>query len=152
MTFNRITPTWLHRAQILLRLLFAGMLIYASADKLLNPLEFSHAVSNYQLTGLRLSRWVAISLPYLELLLGLLLLAGVWLDAAGLLNFLLMMLFLTVVSQAYSRGLEINCGCFSVDGNTRIGADDLAINLLLAAASALLMWLNFRKPSGASDR
>ena len=152
MTFNRITPTWLHRAQILLRLLFAGMLIYASADKLLNPLEFSHAVSNYQLTGLRLSRWVAISLPYLELLLGLLLLAGVWLDAAGLLNFLLMMLFLTVVSQAYSRGLEISCGCFSVDGNTRIGADDLAINLLLAAASALLMWLNFRKPSGASDR
>lgn len=145
MTFNRIPPVWLHRVRLLLRLLFAGMLIYASADKILHPFEFSHAVSNYQLLGLRLSRWVAVSLPYLELLLGLLLLAGIWLDAAALLNFLLMVLFLAVVSQAYVRGLEINCGCFSVDGNTRIGLDDLVFNLALAAGSALLMWLVLRK-------
>ncbi len=124
-----------------LRLFFAGTLIYASIDKILNPIDFAQTIFNYQIIGVRLSRWVAIWLPYLELILGLFLLAGIWLKSSARLNLSLMLIFLVAVGQAYFRGLKISCGCFAVDGPEKIGIGDIFSNIALLLASIVLVLL-----------
>lgn len=123
---------------IALRIGFGAILIAASIDKLLHPIQFAQAVENYQVFGEVLSRWVAIWLPYLEILTGVLLILGIWFDAAAILNFLMMTIFFLALMQAYIRGLDINCGCFSVQGGTKLGLGKLLYNLLLFGGSSIL--------------
>lgn len=56
---------------------------------------------------------MALILPWLELILGLLLVSGFWLSGAALgVNFL-MIIFLSALIFNTARGLNIPCGCFS---------------------------------------
>lgn len=125
---------------IALRIGFGAILIAASIDKLLHPIQFSQAVENYQVFGEVLSRWTAIWLPYLEILTGVLLILGVWFDAAAILNFLMMGIFFLALTQAYARGLDINCGCFSVEGDAKLSFGKLLYNLLLLGGSIILVF------------
>ena len=124
---------------IALRLTFGGLLIAACVDKIIHPLEFAQAVENYQVFGERFARWVAVWLPYLELIVGIFLILGIWYDAAVILNFIMMAVFFIAITQAYVRGLDINCGCFSADGGTKIDLPKLSYNFLLLAGSFILM-------------
>ncbi len=56
------------------RLLLAAVFIYAGAVKGTDPVEFAGQVANYQLLPYAWNYLVAATLPYLELLCGLLLL------------------------------------------------------------------------------
>lgn len=122
----------------LLRIIFGGMLIYASIEKIISPLDFAQLVENYQIVGPRTSRWIAVGLPYLELIVGILLITGFWLDSAVVLNFLMMSVFLIAVTQAYLRGLDIRCGCFSSEGS-EINPGKIAFNMFLFIGSAILL-------------
>jgi uncharacterized membrane protein YphA (DoxX/SURF4 family) len=129
---------------IALRIGFGVILIAASIDKLLHPIQFAQAVENYQVFGEVLSRWVAIWLPYLEISTGALLILGIWFDAAAILNFLMMTLFFFALIQAYVRGLDINCGCFSVEGGAKLGLGKLLYNLLLLGGSFILLFFTVK--------
>ena len=130
---------------VALRLTFGILLLVACVDKILHPLEFAQAVENYRIFGEKFARWVAIWLPYLELAVGVLLILGIWYDAATILNFLMMAVFFIAVTQAYVRGLDINCGCFSADGGTKIDLAKLAYNLLLLIGGIILMQGSLKK-------
>ena len=62
---------------ILLRLVLGGLFIYAGAVKVLDPLGFAQNIRNYDLVGQSLSFIAAVVLPWLEILAGLALAAGV---------------------------------------------------------------------------
>jgi len=53
-------------------------------------------------------------LPWLELLCGLMLLAGLRLDAALGWSIALFGIFALATGQAWARGLDISCGCFNL--------------------------------------
>jgi hypothetical protein len=55
---------------------------------------------------------VAHWLPFVELVLGLWLLSGLWLRFSSLATTLLLGGFFALMVRTYSMGLEINCGCF----------------------------------------
>jgi len=57
---------------------------------------------------------VAITLPWVELLCGLLLLANLWIDTALVATFGLLLVFVLLTAQAWIRGLNISCGCFNL--------------------------------------
>ena len=142
---------WRHPfIELLLRLTFGGMLIYAAIDKILFPIEFARVVENYQVFGAVMSRWVAVWLPYLELATGLLLVCRFWPDAATLLNVVMMALFLIAVSQAYQRGLDISCGCFGNAGAS-ITAAKVFINAMFLLSSLYLFGV-VRSRSTAADQ
>ncbi|MCK6619905.1 MAG: DoxX family membrane protein [Calditrichaceae bacterium] len=133
---NKAVQKW---AGISLRLVFGGILIAASIDKILHPVQFSQAVENYQLAGETLSRWAAVWLPYLEIITGILLILGIWVKAAAILNLGMMFIFFVAVFQAYVRGLDIHCGCFTVEGDETVDLWKILYNLLLAIGSGLLL-------------
>ncbi len=98
------------------RLLLGALFVAASVDKIAHPAQFSEIVSNYQILPGYLANIAAIVLPWLEMLLGLLILCGWWLAGAIALANLLLIAFLGALSFAVARGIDINCGCFSVTG------------------------------------
>lgn len=137
---------------LFLRIGFGLLLVSASFNKILHPFDFSQAVDNYRLLGETLSRWVAVFMPYFELLAGLCLLFGVWQDAAIPLNALLMCAFLVMVLQAFFRHLDIHCGCFTPKGESKIDAWKITENILFALGSMLLWILYHQKVRRQSIR
>ncbi|MBF0230855.1 MAG: DoxX family membrane protein [Desulfamplus sp.] len=96
-----------------LRIFMGVIFIYASYDKILNPEAFAKAVYNYQIMPDFTINIIALWLPYLELLIGLCLITGIWLPGATTISTSLMTIFISLMLFNLSRGLNINCGCFS---------------------------------------
>jgi uncharacterized membrane protein YphA (DoxX/SURF4 family) len=132
------------------------LFVYASLDKIAQPADFARIVYHYRLIGPDrlipplIPNLLAVTLPWIELLVGLLLAAGVWRrEAAGLAAGLLVV-FLVAVGAALYRGIDIeNCGCFSVGAGGR-GAGVLLLaedTAMLAVALTLWRWRSRRSPA-----
>src|SRR5213082_582115 len=121
------------RAVILIvRLMLGGIFMYAGYSKIFRPnlilspwfaLKFSITtnlstfgaqVESYRLLSAAGVSFVAHTLPFAEILLGLLLLIGWRLRIWASLVTLLMLGFLTLVTRAYLLHMNINCGCFAI--------------------------------------
>jgi len=94
------------------RVLLAGVFLYSGWVKVRAPLQFAAAISGYQIVPTRLILPLADYLPWVEIALGVLVLAGwklrwVAAGAAALLG-----IFIVVQTSTYLRGIEADCGCF----------------------------------------
>lgn len=98
---------------VLLRMFVAGIFLYASYDKILHPADFASIIKDYRILPDILINPAAIILPWLELMLGVLLVAGKWLEGSLFLVNALMLLFWTALAVSAFRGIDIGCGCFS---------------------------------------
>jgi uncharacterized membrane protein YphA (DoxX/SURF4 family) len=129
-------------------ILLGAVFVYASLDKIAQPGEFARIVYRYRLAGPTASigvmppNLVAVILPWLELLTGLLLVTGLWRREAAVLAGGMLVMFLGAVGYVMWNGIDVaHCGCFSVGGEGRgagwsLIAGDLA---LLAAAVYVLL-------------
>jgi uncharacterized membrane protein YphA (DoxX/SURF4 family) len=95
-----------------LRIVLGCIFIYASLDKINHPDLFAEAVYNYQLLPEMAVNLVAISLPWLELLSGILLVLGLWKEGSILILSGLMVVFIGALGINLARGLDVHCGCF----------------------------------------
>ena len=123
--------------RLVLRFLLAAVFLYAAYTKLrVSWLVFAMSVDSYHL----LPDWgvlvVARTLPWLELLLGLLLLAGPWLRCTALAASLQLLFFFSVMLLSCSKGMGIDCGCFGV--GEALGPWTLARDGTLLACSIAL--------------
>jgi hypothetical protein len=89
------------------------MFIWASIDKILHPNSFAMVIKDYQILPLAVVNFFAVILPYVELILGTMLVSGVWLQGAGLLTTVLLVIFWGALAFNVARGLDVHCGCFS---------------------------------------
>lgn len=99
-----------------LRWLLAVLLVWAALGKIANLQEFHANVAAYQLPLPGVWQRLAVMVvPWLELLCGILLVAGTLRRAALLCTLALCAVFVLATGQAWVRGLEISCGCFKLD-------------------------------------
>lgn len=99
----------------ILRLIVGGVFVYASLDKLMNQEDFSKAIYNYKfLPGIFINIF-AIVIPYIELISGLFLITGIYKRGSSFIISFLLIIFIVSLGQAYARGLDINCACFSLE-------------------------------------
>ena len=96
------------------RYTLAAVFIYASLDKIYNPVGFSDLIDNYHMTPIFVYNIIALTLPWLELLLGIGLIVGIYMESLLRLTILLLIMFIFVLAQAVYRGIDTNCGCFKV--------------------------------------
>jgi uncharacterized membrane protein YphA (DoxX/SURF4 family) len=125
--------------QLVLRLLLGAVFIYAAYTKLRQSwLLFALSIDSYQL----LPEWavfaLARTLPWLELALGVLLIAGVALRYLSVVATAILGLFFAVMLVSYFRGAGIDCGCFGV-GEALSVKTLLRDGVLLAAAISLVV-------------
>lgn len=100
-------------ASFWIRLILGVVFVIASVDKIIHPAAFAKAIYNYQILPDAFINLTAIILPWLELLLGILLIWGLWLPGAALLTNLLLLVFFGALLFNVARGLDVHCGCFS---------------------------------------
>lgn len=122
-------------ARIVVGLVF---LLYG-LDKIAHPDDFARAIANYRLLPEALINLVAVTLPWVECVCGLLLLAGQWVRSAALVSAFLLGVFVVAVSITIARGLDIACGCLDADSGRKVGFKLLVEDLLLLVAAAVLV-------------
>jgi uncharacterized membrane protein YphA (DoxX/SURF4 family) len=122
---------------LLLRLALGAIFVYAAWLKLSKPWAlFAMSIDSYQLLPLWAVETVARVLPWLELAVGVCLIAGIFLRSAAVATTLLLAVFFGLMVRAYAKGMEINCGCFG-PGEVISWKTLLRDGSLLAASVAL---------------
>jgi uncharacterized membrane protein YphA (DoxX/SURF4 family) len=147
------------------RLVIGGIFIYAGYSKLFLPnfmwspwfalkfslssnlTNFAFQVESYKLLSPAGVNFVAHTLPFAEILLGLLVLIGWQLRIWATLVTLILLGFVAVVTRAYLLHMNINCGCFAtpepLTGWTIVRDGALAA---LAVAMTVFAYVEARRP------
>ncbi len=103
------------RLQLMLRLLLGAYFVYASLDKIAAPAAFAKTVYQWQVLGPVPANLLAVTLPWVEILAGGLLILGVWRKEAALVIALLLVVFLVAAGSVVVRGIDVEtCGCTSL--------------------------------------
>lgn len=137
---------WLPRLGLLARLAVGGVLLWAGGVKLPAIQESVTAVRAYQLLDPDLAAIVGYALPIVEVVVGLLLVVGLFTRWSAVVSGLLMVVFIAGIASVWSRGIAIDCGCFGDGGQipweeARAAYPwEIARDVALLAASALLVW------------
>jgi uncharacterized membrane protein YphA (DoxX/SURF4 family) len=103
------------------RLGLGAVFVVAGILKLPDPAAAVRAVRAYRLLPEALVSPVAFGLPMIEIVVGLALLAGVFVRTAALASAVLLVVFIVAVGSAWARGLQIDCGCFGHGGQVAAG-------------------------------
>jgi uncharacterized membrane protein YphA (DoxX/SURF4 family) len=154
------SPLNLRRAFIWIgRLVLGGIFIYAGYAKIFLPIMhprpsigialafFALQVGSYQILPPWGVNFVAHTLPFAEIALGLLLIIGWRLRTWAVLSTLLILGLFAAVVRSYAAGMQINCGCFATPEPLTIATviRDGAL-AALALVMTVLAFIEARKP------
>ncbi|RCV47388.1 MauE/DoxX family redox-associated membrane protein, partial [Marinitenerispora sediminis] len=98
------------------RLGLAAVLGVAGISKVGAPALSVQAVEAYQLFPDSVNQFIGYTLPFFEIALALLLVAGLATRYVGAVGGALMVVFIAGIISAWARGLSIDCGCFGSGG------------------------------------
>jgi len=98
---------------LVLRVVLGGIFVYAAWAKLRLPWQlFAMSIDSYQLLPTPVVELLAKTLPWFELALGLVLIAGWWLRISSTIVSALLLVFFSLMVRAAIKHQEISCGCF----------------------------------------
>lgn len=138
---------WAQLLGFVARLFVGGLFVYAGWPKALDPHAFAIDIANYRLLPASVLPFVAVTLPWIELVCGLGLIVGFRIRANALVATGMLLVFLYGAVHAIRNGINIDCGCFGsttsdpknpIDGYTVLR--DLAF--IAASMSAMLLPLS----------
>lgn len=127
---------------VLFCLILGGIFIYASIDKIVNPENFAKMIYNYQILPLALVNLAAITMPWVELLCGVSIVTWIFRRGSAALISILLVVFMVAITIAIAKGLNIECGCFSVSGKGRAVGFGILVEdgIMLLLALRVLLW------------
>ncbi len=129
-----------------LRIALGAVFVYAAYVKLTTPWElFAGAIVDYKLLPAWAVNPLARSLPWFELAIGLLLVAGFLVRYAATVCSLLLLVFFSLMVRADVLHQEISCGCFGP--GELISWRTLLRDGSLLAGSLAVTWLAFARKS-----
>jgi uncharacterized membrane protein YphA (DoxX/SURF4 family) len=135
---------------LVLRIALGAILVYSAWSKLKDSWAlFAMAVDSYQVLPLWGVQWVARTLPWVELLIGVLLIVGRWMRVATVGCSLLLLAFFGLMVRAHLKGMEINCGCFgpgeAISWRTLLRDGAMVVGSLLLTAATMLRSRSLRE-------
>jgi putative oxidoreductase len=152
---------------LILRLVLGGIFLASAVIKIwdvevshFHVTKFSHVpdlatfagdVTNYHVPPRLLTNLVAITLPWIELLAGGLLVCGIWKRASAIVITVLMIVFLAAIGWALAHGYDIRCGCFGTVDARKVGVTALMEDGALLAMAIWLAWRLEDKPQQATE-
>jgi uncharacterized membrane protein YphA (DoxX/SURF4 family) len=139
--FSAVQP-WI---SLLVRLAAGVIMVWAGVAKLLDVNASVRAVRAYELVPEALVPLVGNVLPFVELVLGVLLIAGIMTRTMAIIYLVMLVVYVGGAIWAWAHHLQIDCGCFGGDGTLAAGATtNYAAHFLERAEFiALGVWLLF---------
>jgi protein SCO1/2 len=134
-------PPLLRRLAVLAgRLLLGAVFIVAAGPKIADPPGFAHMIANYRLFPAALVHAAALVLPWIEILCGLFLVAGLFWKTAAKLVGAMLVVFILAIGTNLARDRAVQCGCFDVHAAEKSHAELIAeMRWVLARDAALLL-------------
>jgi putative oxidoreductase len=146
MTGGVTRPGWPRVANIIrtvVRIALGGLFVFAGATKAYDPGAFAVEIQRYNLIPWLPGALAAVYLPWLEILVGALLVVKRFDRGALMLITCLLLVFSFALASATVRGLGIDCGCFGKAFAATGTVFPLVRNLLLLAGAGFL-WRGYR--------
>lgn len=123
---------------LVIRFIIGSFFIYFATDKISDPESFALSIENYRFFPVFVINIIALTLPWIEVITGILLLLGVKVRENSFIINTLLVCFNLIIIIALLRGLDIDCGCFGSAHTQKIGLMKLTENFLLLFSGILL--------------
>jgi uncharacterized membrane protein YphA (DoxX/SURF4 family) len=131
---------------LLSRLILGGVLFAAGWLKIFTPAKSQMSVRAYEVLPISIANFLGIALPWLEVGFGILLILGIGVRLSAIVGGGLMIVFIAAISQAWARGLSIDCGCFGGGGTIDPSETKYLSEILRDIGLALLALYLIRYP------
>ncbi len=126
------------RLDRVLSFVFGAVFVFSGCVKAWDPQLFLIAIRGFRVLPDPFAAWLALGLPWLEILCGLAVVSGIMRRGGLLLLNACLGAFVVAIAVAQARGLDIDCGCYG--GTFKPGMRvELAIDLVLLGIGLRLM-------------
>lgn len=143
---------WGIAAATFLRVICGLVLVAACLDKLDDPYKFSKVIENYRALPLPLVPAAAIVIPWLEFFTGVCLMTGFRRRSGALLYCVLMGVYTLSIAWSLLNGIEMNCGCFTMDSTEKITWLSVIRDALLLGLGLIVLFARRTYASLENDR
>ena len=123
-----------------IRLVLGALFIYSAVLKIDDAEYFAKSLYNYRILPVETLNLFALIIPWLELVIGLLLILGIFVKESALLGSVLMTIFIAAIVSAVARNLDIDCGCFGTKDGTQVGLLKIIEDLFILLG---FLWITF---------
>jgi uncharacterized membrane protein YphA (DoxX/SURF4 family) len=127
-------------AVFVVRVLLGGLLLTTGALKVGHAPELAAAIAGFRLLPSLVVGPMALALPFLELLLGAYLVAGLFTRVAAVLAGAQFVLYAGAIASAVLRHIPANCGCFGPNDSATADWPHVAFDLALVLACAFVAY------------
>ena len=97
----------------------------------MHPDQFARIVYNYHILPGSLVNLVSLILPVSEFLAGLFLILGIYYKGSRNYLIILMLIFIAAIGVNLFRGIDLECGCFTVSSKAKVAGMKLIMQDLL---------------------
>lgn len=129
----------MNRVLFILRMVFGAIFIWSGIAKVKDPIGFAEAVRNFELVQDPVAPALALLIPWIETVGGLAVLVGKGWRGALVVLVISLFAFTGALGIAWSRGLDISCGCFGGSGDVNY-PQAVWRNVGLMIWAGLLLW------------
>jgi uncharacterized membrane protein YphA (DoxX/SURF4 family) len=129
------------RLVLVARVAIGGIFLVAGVLKIGHADDFASQIAGFQLLPVPLVAPLALLLPFLELMVGLYLIAGLFTAFAAWFAALEMTIFAGAIGSAVVRGIHTSCGCFGPNDHTMTSWPEAGRDLGIAAVAVLVALL-----------
>ena len=153
-SLRKDAQAWIAGFTFIVRVALGCMFLWSALPKIRQPYDFLSSVYSFELVGPKLGLLVAMTLPWIELLVGICLVGGIFVSGALLVSAGMGAMFAFVLASALYRGLDISCGCFSTSTDDKISYITLirAVVILLVSLGAYFAVIFLPRPQAPRER
>ena len=130
---------------LVLRVAIGAIFIVAGASKVGQPALFAAQIAGFRILPEALIAPLAVMLPYWEIVLGALLVAGLFTRIAATVGVVLLAVFDLAIASAVVRGMSVSCGCFGPNDATVTTWAEVARDAIFVALALVIVL----RPPGA---
>jgi uncharacterized membrane protein YphA (DoxX/SURF4 family) len=117
-----------------------GVFLYASMDKLGEAARFTLAIREYHILPMALEPLAGAVVPWLEFFAGAALLMGLRWRGAALVYCGMMLTYSLALGWNMAMGVEMNCGCFSLDSVEKATWWTVGRDIALLIPGLVVLW------------
>jgi uncharacterized membrane protein YphA (DoxX/SURF4 family) len=130
---------------LVLRLVTAGLFIWAASVKLANPVKFLFSIKGFEVLPEHMLEPLTFMVPWIELVCAAALLLGFWARPAAIVIGGMLLVFVGAILSVLIRGMSVDCGCFGdfsfMCKPGAVGWCNIGQNaLLFAIATPVMLW------------
>jgi uncharacterized membrane protein YphA (DoxX/SURF4 family) len=127
-------------AVLVVRVLLGALLLAAGALKIGHATDLAADIAAFRLFPPAIVGPLAVAIPFIEVLLGAYLVAGLFTRAIAAISTLQFLAYAVAIASAVARHIPVNCGCFGPNDSATADWPHVAFDLILAAASLFVAY------------